>query len=1144
MRAFPRIPSLFHNHFEVTTVQKLQERFEETKSFRTLKSKINAKQIRLTGLQGSAVSFVLGGLYQPVLCIAKDEEAAGYLYSDMLAVTGDENQILFFPSAYRRGIRFGQKDGPSEVLRSEVTERLSHSEKNPPRCIVTYPAALLEGLPSATDYEKNRLPLKVGDAVPRKSFREKLWEMGFEEVDYVYSPGQFAVRGSLFDIFSFAQERPVRLDFFGDDLESIRPFDPDTQLSDSTQDEVVILADLSKSESSLHALVSLLPAQSRIYIAQWAYLFGDLQEIYNQPPVHPEDNIFGSLSEIQKRLIRPDALFKEIGTFHLLAENIPLDLEKAWTEVAFHQSPEPLFHKQFELLSATILEYRTKGYEVGIMSNQSGQIARLESILSELPEKASFLPVSPTLHSGFIDEEMQVALFSDHTIFERFHGYRLKSDRIRSKSATLTLKEIKSFEYGDYIVHVNHGIGTFGGLFTIEKNGQPQEVVRLNYKDGDSIYVSIHALHHISKYKSKESDEPPRLAKLGSGAWDKIKERTKKKVKDIARDLIKLYAKRLQEKGFAFSPDTYMQKELESGFQYEDTPDQQKASQEVKADMERAIPMDRLICGDVGFGKTEVAIRAAFKAVADSKQVAVMVPTTVLAYQHYRTFSKRLAGFPVQIAYLTQSKTAKEKREILADLESGKTDIIIGTHILTGKSVRYKDLGLLIIDEEQKFGVSVKEKLRQSRAGIDTLTMSATPIPRTLQFSLLGARDLSNILTPPPNRHPIRTERATYSPEVIAETIEAELAREGQVFFIHNRIHNIQDVARDIRAAVPGVRIGIAHGQLPAKEIEEVLLGFINHDFDVLLATSIVENGIDVPNANTIIINDAQRFGLSDLHQLRGRVGRGNQKAYCILLTPSYHLLTANAKRRLESITTFSELGSGIHIAMQDLDIRGAGNLLGSEQSGFIADLGYDTYKRVLEEAVLELKNEEFADLFEAEEDTDEATTTARPSQKTGRRSYVYETTLDTDLPAFFPPGYVPGDDERINLYKELDSLENAAALKDYEERLRNRFGEPPKEAVELLNVMRLRLLGKRAGVERILLKNGNLSLQLVSDLKSPYYKSKVFSNLLTNAVTPEMIKRVTFREDPATGRVITIKKVSSTTEALGLLSDLSLLSY
>ena len=1124
-----------------TLLSDYRKRFYDTPAYRSLLSKINARKIRLTGLQGSAVSFLLSGLKHLVLCITPDEESAGYLFGDLIAVKGDESKVLFFPSRYRRAIRFGQEDGANEVLRSEVIERLKKGGKDLPEIIVTHSAALLEGLPKEEDYAKSRIELRVGDTVPRKEFREKLWELGFEEVDYVYTPGQFAVRGSLFDIYSFAQERPVRLDFFGDDLESIRPFDPDTQLSDATQSEVVILADLSKPYADLASLLSLLPADSRLYISHFDYLEGDLKETYSLPPVHPEDNIFPSLTKLQDRLIRPDRLLRDLDGFHLLSENVPLDIEGAWTEVHFPQKPEPLFHKQFDLLSRTLSDYRAEGYETAIMSNQESQIERLESILSAQPESPAFTAISPTLHGGFIDDEMKLALLSDHNIFERYHTFRLKSDRIRSKSATLTLKEIKSFEYGDYIVHVNHGIGTFGGLFTIEKNGQPQEVVRLNYQGGDSIYVSIHSLHHISKYKSKDNDEPPRLAKLGSGAWDKIKERTKKKVKDIARDLIKLYAKRLREKGFAFSPDTYLQKELESSFKYEDTPDQQKATREVKADMEKPIPMDRLICGDVGFGKTEVAIRAAFKAVSDSKQVAVMVPTTVLAYQHYRTFSKRLKGFPVSVAYLTQSKTAKEKREILEGIETGKTDIIIGTHLLTGKTVKYKDLGLLIIDEEQKFGVSVKEKLRQTRAHIDTLTMTATPIPRTLQFSLLGARDLSNILTPPPNRHPIRTERATYSLEVIAEAIGAELAREGQVFFIHNRIHNIEDIARDIRAAVPGVRIGIAHGQLPPKEIEEVLLGFINHDFDVLLATSIVENGIDVPNANTIIINDAQRFGLSDLHQLRGRVGRGNQKAYCILLTPSLHLLTPNAKRRLESITTFSDLGSGIQLAMQDLDIRGAGNLLGAEQSGFIADLGYETYKRILEEAVMELKNDEFSELFEEEEEAKETTETAE-APAPGRRYYVYETVLDTDLPAFFPPTYVPGDDERINLYKELDSLQSGRELRAYEDRLINRFGTPPPEAAALLTVMRLRLLGKRAGVERILLKGGTLSLQLVSDKESAYYRSKVFGNLLSGAVAPGMAGRVQLKDSPA-GRFITVKKVTSLSDALTLLATLTSLS-
>lgn len=1111
------------------TLQDILDRFSGTKSFGTLRKQLSSKQrIQLTGLHGSAPALLLQSLDTPFLCIESDEDAAGYLYNDLTALAGgkETSDIVFLPSLYKRGIRYGQRDGANEVLRSQVIDALRTGTL--PRIIVTYPAALMELIPDAGTHDEHKKTIGIGDEVPRAPFREKLWDLGFEEVDYVYQPGQFAVRGSIIDIFSFAQEEAVRIDFFGDEVESIRTFDPKTQLSHGSQDTVTILAAMDSASPTV-SLLSIIPDKYTLYIPRWSFLSSTLEDLFTQPPVHPEDNIFTTLEEMQAMLQSPERVLEEIERHTILAQDLALDREQKWTEVHFKQRPEPLFHKNFDILSQTLLDLQGKGYTTSIMSNQQSQIERLEAIFEDQGKGVTFSPILPTLHAGFIDDEMHDALFSDHNIFERFHNYRLKSDGIRQRASALTLKEIKTFEYGDYIVHVNHGIGTFGGLFTVEKNGKPVEMVRLNYKGGDSLYVSIHSLHHISKYKSSDSEDPPTLNKLGTGAWDKIKERTKKKVKTIARDLIKLYAERLKVKGFAYSPDSYLQKELEASFQYEDTPDQETATTQVKADMEKPIPMDRLICGDVGFGKTEVAIRAAFKAVADSKQVAVMVPTTVLAYQHYRTFSKRLADFPCRVEYLSQSKTPKERKEILADLKEGKIDIIIGTHTLAGKTVEYKDLGLLIIDEEQKFGVAVKERLRKARTHVDTLTMTATPIPRTLQFSLMGARDLSNIQTPPPNRYPIRTEHTGFDLGVIAELINAELARDGQVFFIHNRVHNIHDIADDIRRVVPGVRIGIGHGQMPKKDLENVMLDFMSHKYDVLLATAIIENGIDVPNANTIIINDAQRFGLSDLHQLRGRVGRGNKKAYCILLTPPLRDLTPTAKRRIESITTFSELGSGIHIAMQDLDIRGAGNLLGSEQSGFIADLGYETYKRILEEAVLELKNEEFADLFDNDDE--------KAEEQTPQKDYVYETTLDTDMPAFFPADYVPGDNERISLYKELDSLSNQRELDDYLARLEDRFGPLPKEALELINVVQLRMLGKKAGLERIVLKNKILILTLVQDPNSRFFRSTTFRNILNNAGTV-MAGKVHFKEENGT-RSITIKNVKSLKEAYDLLLKL-----
>ncbi|MDO5035751.1 MAG: transcription-repair coupling factor [Porphyromonas sp.] len=1087
-----------------------------------------SSKTKLEGLQGSAHALLLANIAEhqsrPILCIAKNEEDAGYLQNDLSYLLDNRIEtVAYFPSLYRRAIRFGQKDDVNEVSRTEVLELLHRGRV--PQVIVTYPEALIEGVVNDEDYNNGRVTIQVGESYDRASLRRQLWDMGMEEVDYVYTPGHFAVRGSLIDIYSYSQTEPFRIDFFGDEVESIRPFDPETQLSSGQMDEVTILASFSLRQRASSSLLTRLPDDTIVYIDQFAFLEPAFQTTYTQPPVHPEDNVFSSLEELQEVLVPVDKLLEEIDSHTCIARNISVH-EERWKEVAYNQSPEPLFHKNFELLTQLLRQYIDEGYRTTILCGQESQIRRLDSILSESGVTGVELILSP-LHQGFIDHQQRVVFLTDHNIFERFHNYNLKNDEIRKHKTTLTLKEIQGLEYGDYVVHQNHGIATFGGLITMEQNGRLQETVRLNFRGGDSVFVSIHSLHHISRYKSRETEEPPQLSKLGSGAWDKLKERTKNKVKDIARDLIKIYAERLKVKGFAFSPDTYLQKELEASFMYEDTPDQERATEDVKADMERPTPMDRLICGDVGFGKTEIAIRAAFKAVADSKQVAVMVPTTVLAYQHYKTFAKRLEGFPCTVEYLSKSKTSKERRDILERLKNGDIDIIIGTHTLAGKSVEYKDLGLLVIDEEQKFGVATKERIRQYRIHVDTLTLSATPIPRTLQFSLMGARDLSNILTPPPNRYPIRTEHTTFDTETIGEMIQSELARDGQIFFIHNRVQNILTIKQQLERAVPGIRIGVGHGQMPAKELEEVLLGFIHHEYDLLLATTIVENGIDVPNANTIIINDAHRFGLSDLHQLRGRVGRGNRKAYCLLVTPPIELLTNNAKKRLQSIVTFASLGSGYHIAMQDLDIRGAGNLLGSEQSGFIADLGFETYKRVLEEAVQEVRDEELQEILGGDEAAEQTATIA---------TSLLVTEIDTDVEAYFPQTYVPGDDERIALYRELDSIKREKDLQRYRARLIDRFGTPPTEAEELLNVARLRMLASSASIEKILLKQGLLKLQLLSDFSSVYYKSSMFATLLSNA--SRYGRGLSFNEADDK-RSISIKGISSLEDAYMLLMQL-----
>ncbi|CQB85818.1 transcription-repair coupling factor [Chlamydia trachomatis] len=806
------------------TLETLVQRFEDSSALRMLLKRLSQgeKNIAIDGLQGSSIAmllYLLSKTTKPLLAIARDSEEAAYLLNDLENLSGSE-AVSFFPSAYSRAIRYGHKDLANEVIRSELMELLRAGEY--PNIIVSYPEAIIEGVVDEKTYSSGRLELKVGDQIERTALREKLWSMGFEEKDYVYLPGDFAVRGGIIDIYSFSSEYPARLDFFDNEVESIRLFDPETQLSQSPLEAVTILTSFEQNVAPVQSIISLLPKDLVIYIDQASFLGSTLQQTYTAPPVRPEDNQFATIEDLQRRLVDPDLLLKGVYTRQCIVTNPAKELGKPFY-VQFGQLPEPLFHKNFELLSDALLKYQANGYHTIIMSDQEGQLERLQSIFHDQAKGVTFESIVPTLHAGFIDDQQKLALFTDHTIFERYHNFKLKSDKIRKNRAVMTLKDIQSFEFGDYVVHQNYGIATFGGLFTIDQNGKQKETVRLNFQGGDSVYVSIHSLHHISKYKSKDNEEPPRLSKLGGSAWDNLKERTKKKVKDIARNLIKLYAERLKVKGFAFSKDSYLQKELEASFMYEDTPDQEQATNDVKADMERPIPMDRLICGDVGFGKTEVAIRAAFKAATDGKQVAVLVPTTVLAYQHYMTFSKRLKGFPITIEYLSQARSAKDRKEILQRLEEGKIDIIIGTHTITGKNVVYKDLGLLIIDEEQKFGVSIKERLREMRSHIDTLTMTATPIPRTLQFSLMGARDLSNIATPPPNRYPIRTEHLLYDIQVLAEAINAELARDGQVFFIHNRIHNIGDIAREIERTVPGIRIAIAHGQMSPKELEQTL---------------------------------------------------------------------------------------------------------------------------------------------------------------------------------------------------------------------------------------------------------------------------------------------------------------------------------
>lgn len=1075
-------------------ITELQSRYTRHPALEGLANTLKNNDIRTVFLEGTHAScaslfascFIksVPGVY---LFVLNDQEEAGYFYHDMVQVNGDE-QILFFPSSYRRAIKYGQKDAANEILRTEVLSRL---EKNEPVTVVTYPDALAEKVVSPKILSDRTLKLTVGQHIDTDEITKTLSDYGFEHVDYVYEPGQFATRGSIIDVYSFASEYPYRVDFFGDEIDSIRTFEVESQLSREKKDSVSIVPELAQAMDGDISFLSFIPRETVLWVKDLLWVRERIQIIHDEA-LSPQaltayEGEQTELMNLERKLIDGAEFTVESLEFR----RIDFGHKATGTPQAtlkFNTSVQPIFHKNFDLVASSLTDYLQRGYSIYICSDSVKQTDRLADIFRERGDKIDFTAVDRTLHEGFVDHTLHCCIFTDHQIFDRFHKYNLRSDKARSGKVALSLKELNMFEPGDYVVHIDHGIGKFAGLVRIPNGNTTQEVIKLVYQNDDVVFVSIHSLHKISKYKGKEGEQP-RISKLGTGAWEKIKERTKTKIKDIARDLIKLYSLRKQEKGFKYSPDSFMQHELEASFIYEDTPDQLKATQEVKADMESDRPMDRLVCGDVGFGKTEVAIRAAFKAVADNKQVAVLVPTTVLAYQHYQTFCKRLEGMSCKVEYLSRARTAKDTSRILKELEAGTVNILIGTHKIIGKSVKFHDLGLLIIDEEQKFGVSVKEKLRQIKVNVDTLTMTATPIPRTLQFSLMGARDLSVIQTPPPNRYPIQTEVHTFNEEIITEAINFEMSRNGQVFFVNNRIQNLMELKAMIVRNIPDCRVCIGHGQMQPEELEKIIFGFVNYDYDVLLATTIIESGIDIPNANTIIINQAQNFGLSDLHQMRGRVGRSNKKAFCYLLAPPLSSLTPEAKRRLQAIENFSDLGSGIHIAMQDLDIRGAGNMLGAEQSGFIADLGYETYQKILSEAVTELKNDEFAELYADEIKAGE--------EKISGEDFVDECTVESDLELLFPNEYIPSSSERMLLYRELDKLELDRDVEAFKERLIDRFGKIPPEGEELIRIVPLRRLAKRLGVEKAVLKGGKMILYFVSNPDSPYYQSAAFGKII-----------------------------------------------
>ncbi len=1088
-----------------------------------LRRKTPANAFSLAGSAPAVMLATMPARKKPVIVVGDSLDDAGYLYHDLSRLLG-EKAVAMFPSAYKRDIKYGQIDPPSQILRTETLKAWNTDPQL--RFVVTYPEAMAEQVAPRNEIDSHTLRLRRDTPTSLTYAIRWLRENGFEEQDYVYEPGHFAVRGSILDVFGYSNELPYRIDFFGDDIDSIRTFNIETQLSEQRLDEIAITSSLADTAGGVTVL-EFAGTDTLIAVRDANYTLERIAAIAEQgfsesALIADEGN-----RDALKTIVDPQQFADQFNQCRQLRFSAAAPAGKETNAIDFNCSPQAIYHKNFDLISSSFRKLMADGYTLYILSDSDKQIDRLRSIFADRGEDdIKFTAINATLHEGFVDHDNRVCIFTDHQIFDRFHKYSLKSDRARSGKLALSLKELSAIEPGDYIVHVDHGVGKFAGLLRTEVNGRVQEMIKLVYANNDVIFVSIHALHKLAKYRGKEG-VAPKINKLGTGAWNNMKERTKEKLKDIARDLIRLYAARHEQKGHAFAPDSYMQHELEASFIYEDTPDQLTATQAVKADMESERPMDRLICGDVGFGKTEIAIRAAFKAAADGKQTAVLVPTTVLAYQHYNTFSDRLKDFPVRVEYLSRARTPKQVKEILADLEAGKIDIIIGTHKLIGKSVKFHDLGLLVVDEEQKFGVAVKEKLKLLKINVDTLTMSATPIPRTLQFSLMGARDLSAINTPPVNRYPIVTSVNSLTDEILVETVNFEMSRNGQVFIVNPRIEGLYELEAMVKRLIPDARTIVAHGQMPPEKLEKAIIDFANHDYDILLATTIIESGIDMPNVNTIIINNAHNFGLSELHQLRGRVGRSSRKAFCYLMVPPHVPLTPVARRRLQAIESFSDLGSGIHIAMQDLDIRGAGNLLGAEQSGFIADLGYETYQKILKEAVTELRTEEFSDVVTSDAAPDEI-------------EYVADCVIESDLELLFPATYVPGESERISLYQELDGIERETDLRAFRSRIIDRFGKIPHEADELLRIPRLRWMARRLGIEKVALKQGTMYIYFVDDSNKAYYQSPMFGRLLH--YMQDNARRCRIRDNNGR-RSFSIASVDTVEEAVAILEHVLSLS-
>ncbi len=1064
--------------------QEIVNQYQKSAKLKQISELLNRKNhhFQITNLVGSSLSFVTSEIFKtsenPFIFIFNDKEEAAYFLNDFENLLGDKN-VLFYPGSYRRPYQIEETDNANVLLRSEVLNRINSRKK--PAIIITYPDALFEKVVTKRELERNTLKVATGDSVSLDFINEVLFEYHFNRVDFVTEPGEFSVRGGIIDVFSFSNDKPYRIEFFGDEVDSIRTFDIESQLSEEKLKKVSIIPNIENKalQEKRQSFLKYISSNSCVFLKNEELLSGRLDLLFEKAQV-----AFNELSE-ELNHSKPEELFCN-GEF--IKEQLTSFSVAHWgassntfeTSVSFNTKPQPSFNKKFDLLIENLNDHHQKGYQNYIFCTNEKQAKRFEDIFNDVPQEVHYQTIVSSLHQGFIDADEKVLCYTDHQIFERYHKFHLKNGY--AKKQAITLKEINSLQIGDYVTHIDHGIGKFGGLQKIDVEGKKQEAIKLIYGDRDILYVSIHSLHKITKFNGKDG-KAPKIYKLGSGAWKKIKQKTKKRVKEIAYDLIQLYAKRKMQKGFAFGPDTYMQHELEASFLFEDTPDQFSTTQDVKADMEREQPMDRLVCGDVGFGKTEIAIRAAFKAVDNGKQVAILVPTTILAFQHFKTFSKRLKGFPIKIDYLNRFRTTKQRNNVIQGINDGSLDIVIGTHQLTNQKIKFKDLGLLIIDEEQKFGVAVKDKLKTLKENVDTLTLTATPIPRTLQFSLMAARDLSVISTPPPNRHPIETNVIRFSEETIRDAISYEISRGGQTFFVHNRIENIKEVAGLIQRLVPNAKIGIGHGQMDGKKLEELMLGFMNNEFDVLVATTIIESGLDVTNANTIFINNANNFGLSDLHQMRGRVGRSNKKAFCYFITPPYHMMTNDARKRIQALEVFSDLGSGINIAMKDLEIRGAGDLLGGEQSGFINDIGFETYQKILNEAIEELKENEFKELYSADDVTP--------------KEFVKEVQIDTDFEILFPDDYINAITERLSLYNELSSIESEFALQDFENRLIDRFGELPTQALDLLDSVRLKWFAKSLGLEKIVLKQKRLIGYFVSDQQSTYYQTETFTRFL-----------------------------------------------